>query len=118
MSSEMAWRAASLMSSGAEKSGKPCDKLTALCFIASRVISRITDSVNKLALRDTWRLLDIEAVVIGLKKVAQTEATDERRLARIRSNPCKSAFIRGYGMICSPEASRFNCSRIERIAAA
>src|SRR6476619_6584399 len=52
------------MSLGAEKSGKPCDKLTAPCFSASRVISRMTDSVNKLALRDTWRLLEIEGVVI------------------------------------------------------
>src|SRR5262245_58911764 len=55
MSSEMAWRAASLISSGAAKSGKPCDKLTALCFIASRVISRITDSVNCWALDEIMR---------------------------------------------------------------
>src|SRR6266480_4724826 len=45
-----------LISSGAAKSGKPCDKLTAPYFNASRVISRITDSVNKLALCETWRL--------------------------------------------------------------
>src|SRR5262245_54883376 len=60
------------MSAGAEKSGKPCDKLTAPCFNASRVISRITDSVNKLALRDTWRLLVVIGVVIGQEKVTQT----------------------------------------------
>jgi hypothetical protein len=52
-SSAIACIATRLMSSGAAKSGKPCDKLTAPCFIASRVISRMTDSVNWLALRDT-----------------------------------------------------------------
>src|SRR5262249_16627517 len=55
MSSEMAWRAASLMSPGAAKSGKPCDRFTASYFIASRVISRITDSVNCSALAEIMR---------------------------------------------------------------
>src|ERR1700720_103155 len=55
MSSEMAWRAASLTSAGAAKSGKPCERFTALCFIASRVISRITDSVNCSALAEIMR---------------------------------------------------------------
>src|SRR5215471_14161179 len=62
MSSEMAWRAASLMSFGAAKSGKPCDKFTALYFIASRVISRITDSVNCSALAEIMRR-EISAIV-------------------------------------------------------
>src|SRR5215831_5393541 len=62
MSSEMAWRAASLMSFGAAKSGKPCDKFTALYFIASRVISRITDSVNWSALAEIMRR-EISAIV-------------------------------------------------------
>src|SRR5215475_11170677 len=62
MSSEMAWRAASLMSSGAAKSGKPCDRFTALYFIASRVISRITDSVNCSALAEIIRR-EISAIV-------------------------------------------------------
>jgi hypothetical protein len=34
------------MASGAAKSGNPWARLTALCFMARRVISRITDSVN------------------------------------------------------------------------
>src|ERR1700693_4428776 len=55
MSSEMALRAASLISSGAAKSGKPCDKLTAPCFKARRVISRITDSVNCSAFAESMR---------------------------------------------------------------
>src|SRR5215467_5009582 len=105
MSLSIASIARRLMSSGAEKSGKPCDRLTAPYFIASRVISRITDSVNRLALRDTCRLFEIEGVVMvfsheGLKST---------------QNDFGKQF---YGMICSPAASRFNCSRIERIAAA
>src|SRR5258707_11149492 len=55
MSSEIAWRAASLISSGAAKSGNPCDRLTALCFSARRVISRITDSVNCSAFAESMR---------------------------------------------------------------
>src|SRR5689334_5381728 len=45
MSSAMACRAASLRICGAGRSGKPCARFTALCFSASRVISRITLSV-------------------------------------------------------------------------
>ena len=57
MSSVIARRAASLISSGAGKSGKPCERLIAPCATESRVISRITDSVNEDALRD-GRILD------------------------------------------------------------
>src|SRR5581483_12316605 len=46
----MASIAAFFRSTGAGKSGNPCARLTALCIIARRVISRITDSV-KLAVR-------------------------------------------------------------------
>src|SRR5208283_1386443 len=55
MSSAMAWRAASLISSGAAKSGKPWERLTALCCNARRVISRMTDSVNCSALAESMR---------------------------------------------------------------
>src|SRR5260370_701132 len=55
MSSEMALRAASLISSGAAKSGKPCERLTAPCFRARRVISRMTDSVNCSAFAEIMR---------------------------------------------------------------
>src|SRR5215470_5600032 len=55
MSSEMAWRAASLTDSGAGKSGKPCERFTALCFSARRVISRMTDSVNCSAFAEIMR---------------------------------------------------------------
>src|ERR1700676_5817932 len=42
----MASCAARLISAGAEKSGKPCARLTASYCMACRVISRITDSVK------------------------------------------------------------------------
>src|SRR5215467_11594618 len=47
MSRAMASCAADLISAGAGKSGNPCARLTALCAMASRVISRITDSVKR-----------------------------------------------------------------------
>src|ERR1700722_16398789 len=54
MSAAMASCAARLISAGAGKSGKPWDKLTALWRIASRVISRITDSVNRSAFEERF----------------------------------------------------------------
>src|SRR6478672_5935936 len=51
-SARMAATAASLISAGAGKSGKPWARLTAPCATASRVISRITDSVNVSALAE------------------------------------------------------------------
>src|SRR5919109_4351105 len=48
-SAAMARAAASLISVGAGKSGKPCARLIAWCAIAIRVISRITLSVNDAA---------------------------------------------------------------------
>src|SRR6188768_2593158 len=53
MSASMARAAAALIASGAGKSGKPCDRLTAPCRCARRVISRMTDSVKQAALRET-----------------------------------------------------------------
>src|SRR5258708_39098775 len=76
-SSAIACIATRLTSSGAAKSGNPCERLTAPYFIASRVISRITDSVNWLALRETRREIDGAGVVIRL-------AADLRRTTRIR----------------------------------
>jgi len=64
------------MSAGAEKSGKPCDKFTAPYFNASRVISRITDSVNELAFFDTCLLFEGDGVVI--EKHLTTDYTDLR----------------------------------------
>src|SRR4029079_4400367 len=46
MSALIAVHAASFMTSGIGKSGKPCARFTALCMDAMRVISRMTDSVN------------------------------------------------------------------------
>src|ERR1700722_230501 len=56
MSAAIASCAARLISAGAGKSGKPWDKLTALWRIASRVISRITDSVNRSAFEESFGL--------------------------------------------------------------
>ena len=42
----IAAHAASFIGSGIGKSGKPCARLTASCWFAMRVISRMTDSVN------------------------------------------------------------------------
>ncbi len=57
MSPEIARRAASFTSSGAGKSGKPCERLIAPCRFASRVISRMTDSVKRAALADARMLM-------------------------------------------------------------
>src|SRR5450759_4626265 len=43
----MASRAAALRFSAAAKSGKPCAMFTALCSMARRLISRMTDSVKQ-----------------------------------------------------------------------
>src|SRR5712692_63957 len=48
----MAAHAASLTTAGAGKSGKPCDRLTPPWRSLSRVISRMTDSVNCVAFFD------------------------------------------------------------------
>src|ERR1041385_6363536 len=62
------------MSSGAAKSGKPCERLTAPCLSASRVISRITDSVNELAFRET-RFFEVEEVDISYHFSASMEGS-------------------------------------------
>src|SRR5690348_17254901 len=72
MSSAMAWRAASLISSGAAKSGKPWERFTAPCFRARRVISRMTDSVNCSAFaesmrREIWAIVESGAVIAPSK---------------------------------------------------
>src|SRR5713226_6295716 len=77
----MACIATRLMSSGAGKSGNPCERFTAPYFIASRVISRITDSVNRLALREMRREIEGAGVVIEL-------ATDSHGYTQIRNREC------------------------------
>src|SRR3954469_14964730 len=59
----MAADAASLISIGHAKSGKPWARLTAPCSSARRVISRMTDSVKLAALLDT-RATRTEVVVM------------------------------------------------------
>ena len=64
MSAAIARIATCLMSSGAAKSGNPWERFTAPCFIASRVISRITDSVNELAFAEMRLRVEIAGVVM------------------------------------------------------
>src|SRR5882672_8136885 len=99
----MACIATRLMSSGAGKSGKPCERLTAPYFIASRVISRITDSVNRLALRETRREIEGAGVVIKVSRGLTRIQTDQNinclsqeRDYFICSYLCLSVFIRGF----------------------
>src|SRR6266498_3727645 len=54
----MARTAAALTSSGVSKSGKPWARLMAACSSARRVISRITDSVNRSVRRAATNLLE------------------------------------------------------------
>src|SRR5215472_15090342 len=61
----MASCAARLISAGAAKSGKPWERFTALYFSASRVISRITDSVNCAALEDKRSLVAMARSVLA-----------------------------------------------------
>src|SRR5258707_2180370 len=97
MSSEMAWRAASLTSAGAAKSGKPCERLTALCFRARRVISRMTDSVNCSAFaesvrRATWDMVEsgrelIKPMLLGIQQKAQPQEKPKERPRRSAAAP-------------------------------
>src|ERR1700687_5629853 len=64
-SAAMASCAARLISAGAEKSGKPCARLTASYCIACRVISRITDSVKCSTLSERKCLGWAETWVMG-----------------------------------------------------
>src|SRR2546423_1273378 len=89
----MACIATRLMSSGAAKSGKPCDRFTAPYFIASRVISRMTDSVNRLALRDTEACLETTGtlILIEIPEVDWTNALTRFGLWQARLTLCCSA---------------------------
>src|ERR1700730_5381245 len=90
MSSDIACRAASFTSAGAGKSGKPCERLTALCFSAKRVISRMTDSVNCSAFAESIRraicaMEDSGAVIKSKSKVyGRREKKQRRKNARKR----------------------------------
>src|ERR1700691_231273 len=55
-SADIASCASRLIAAGAGKSGKPCERLTAPWRRARRVISRITDSVKRSALRESFGL--------------------------------------------------------------
>src|SRR5438094_3679150 len=63
MSAWMAAQAASLIRSGAGKSGNPCDRFTPPYISLRRVISRMTDSVNCVAFLDPVSL-DIRAGIL------------------------------------------------------
>src|ERR1051325_12237531 len=90
MSSAIACVATRLMSSGAAKSGKPWDKLTAPCFRASRVISRITDSVKRLAFRDTCSFEEHGGVMINLFSYGAADFTGGNGSANLFAASCKT----------------------------
>ena len=59
-------RPAQWSAAGAAKSGKPCARFTAPLATASRVISRITDSVKDDALRDVPLIGRVGGIAAGL----------------------------------------------------
>src|SRR5258707_15803115 len=92
MSSLMAWRAASLTESGAGKSGKPCERFTALCFSARRVISRMTDSVNCSAFAEIMR-----REICAMEDSVVTLHPKELRVESLRLNRRKAKHLRANG---------------------
>src|SRR5260370_33704057 len=95
MSSEMACRAGSLDSAGAAKSGKPCERLTALCFKARRVISRMTDSVNCSAFAESMRraicAMEDSVAVIKLKSKVYGRREKKQRERKKKITPRHAA---------------------------
>src|SRR5437016_13886798 len=95
MSPWMAAHAASFSVWCVAKSGKPCDKLTASNSCASRVISRITDSVNCVAFFDplgfnmyktlsftTEDTEDIQRGILSFRKELSRVRSEERRVGK------------------------------------
>src|ERR1700722_16092684 len=82
MSAEMASCAARLISAGAGKSGKPCERFTALCRSASRVISRITDSVKRSAFEESFGLVAVARSRDGGVILCSVEPAVDIRVAR------------------------------------
>src|SRR3954467_12033078 len=74
----MAAHAASLTAAGAAKSGNPCDRFTPPCFSLSRVISRMTDSVNCRALRDP-----VSLDMVGMESGSGAPLADRPRRGRL-----------------------------------
>src|SRR5260370_40696537 len=99
MSSEMALRAASLISSGAAKSGKPCERLTAPCFKARRVISRMTDSVNCSAFAESMRR-EICAIETSEAVIAPSQNDEMVSMVAQHAAPLQGKFTE-YGQFVS-----------------
>ncbi len=79
MSAKTASEAAFFRTSGAAKSGNPCDRLIAPCWMASRVISRITDSVNSAALCEIG-LLNTLCRLVGTQNLNRSWRTRSARV--------------------------------------
>src|SRR5690348_7544346 len=101
MSARIACTAASLRISGQGKLGKPCARLMASCSVASRVIPRITDSVNervRAAVRGDARSRAVTELV-GPVKVVISITRDRRHIEHAgprRDNsitPCSGALL-------------------------
>src|SRR5690349_20502753 len=76
----IAAHAASFIGSGIGKSGKPCARLTASCWLAMRVISRMTDSVNV----EVRRAASIRAWLPSRNRVAENRRAKYRRRSERR----------------------------------
>src|SRR5438445_9398090 len=105
MSAWMAAQAASLIRSGAGKSGNPCDRFTPPYNSLRRVISRMTDSVNCVAFLDPVSL-DIPGGILRClaRRAAGGLLFFRRRLVRRRG------FLLGGGLgglgRCAPARHR------------
>src|SRR5258708_5153808 len=82
-SASIAAFAASFSSCGHAKSGKPCARLIASCWIASRVMSRITDSVKLAAFRETRMFAIVCPSILRVVPGAAASEVGDARLAVI-----------------------------------
>src|SRR5215469_6524716 len=129
MSAAIASWAARLISAGAGKSGKPCDKLIAPYCSARRVISRITDSVKRSAFSESLRLTlcagaGLAGFILGsvqlaidlgvshhdlnvLPRLRERYRIHERRKLRVvlprcpERQPILARIVRGQGRFCA-----------------
>src|SRR5688572_11980613 len=92
----IARQAASFSSCGVSKSGMPCARLIAPCRLASRVISRMTDS-----LKYVTRCASMRGVGMGRERTSAHGSMPDGRRARrarlLRRNPARLALLEERG---------------------
>src|SRR5437667_1628553 len=98
MSARIAREAASLMTSGAGKLGKPCARLMAPCSLATRVIQRMTDSVKPWVRREVC--MDYESSYgKGVGKRRREEASRKGVEERRRGEASKTSPFDAFGYL-------------------